>query len=321
MSIVTRGKAWFAAAQERGQRGLSAARERWPALDHVIRAYRRYEGERGNQLAGAVTFFGFLSFFPLLALAFAVAGYAVVIYPEARQQLLEGVRSAIPISGALDMRNLADARQGAGLFGLLGLLVSGIGWVTALRESLHRIWLKDPTGGGNFVVKNLIAVAVLITLGLCLLASVAVSSLATSATRIVLGFVELGDSAVASLGLRILSVAVVLLFDMLLFLVMFSQLSGSRQPWRELAGGAALAAVGFEILKLVGTAYVPAVASDPVYGTFGLVVGLLVWINLISRLTLFAGSWTATSPASEARHAASAAGDGERAGTARSATA
>lgn len=47
-------------------------------------------------------------------------------------------------------------------------------------------------------------------------------------------------------------------------------------------------------MKLLGTAYIPTVASDPVYGTFGLMVALLVWINFIARFTLFAGSWTAT---------------------------
>lgn len=302
MSIVTRGKAWFAAAKEKGKRGLATARRRVPPLDHVIRAYQRYDGESGNQQAGAVTFFGFLSFFPLLALAFAVAGYAVVIYPEAQDQLIKAIKSALPgIAGQLDVQRLADARQGAGIIGLVGLLVAGLGWVAALREALHRVWLKDPAEGGNFVIQKLFAIVVLIILGLCLLASVAVSTLATSATDIVLGFVGLGRSVVASWLVTILAIAIPLLFDTVIFLVMFSRLSGTEQPWRALVRGAVLGAVGFEILKLVGTAYIPTVASDPVYGTFGLMVGLLVWINLIARFTLFAGSWTATARVNQGR--------------------
>lgn len=304
MSIVTRGKAVATAATERGKGALAGARERSPALDHVIRAYFRYDGERGNQLAGAVTFFGFLSFFPLLALAFAVAGYVVVVYPQAQEQLLAAIEQTLPgIASNLDTGQLANARASAGLIGLVGLLVAGIGWVTALRESLHRIWLKDPTEGGNFVVKNLVAVAVLIVLGGCLLGSVAVSSLATSATGLVLDLVGLDDVFVAQWLLRILSVVVILLFDTLIFLVLFSRLSGTEQPWRALVRGAVLGAVGFEILKLLGTYYIPTVSSDPVYGTFGLMVGLLVWINLISRFTMFAGAWTATRPVTADRPA------------------
>ncbi len=312
MGVVSRGKAWSAGIMERGKRGLAWTRERVPPLDHVIRAYQRYDGQRGNQLAGSVTFFGFLSFFPLLALAFAVAGYAVVVYPNAQDAIINGIKEAIPaIADQLDVTRLADARQGAGLFGLVGLLISGLGWVTALREALRRIWLNDPTGGGNFVVKKLMDIVLLVVLGLCLLASVAVSSFATSATKTVLAFVGLGDSLPAQWGLRLLTVAVVLLFDTLIFLVLFAQLSGSGQPWRAFVRGAVLGAIGFEILKLVGTAYVPTVASNPVYGTFGLVIGLLVWINLIARFTMFAASWTAI--ASVARQPAGAGDRGSEA--------
>lgn len=295
MSIAGRAKAVGRAAAERGKRAVARARERSPAFDHVIRAYQRYEGERGNQLAGAVTFFGFLSFFPLLALAFALTGYAMMVYPDARDQLMSAIKGALPgIAGNLDVRALADARASAGFIGIIGLLISGIGWVTALRESLHRIWRKDPTGGGNFIVKNLTAVGVLFLLGGCLLGSVAVSSLATSATQAVLGFVGLGGSVVAAWVLKVLAVAVVLAFDTLIFLVLFSRLSGSGQRWPELLRGSVLGAVGFELLKVVGTYYIPQVTGDPVYGSFGLMVALLVWINLIARFTLFAGSWAAT---------------------------
>lgn len=228
MSIVTRAKTAATAVKDRAKRTLSRARERWPWLDHVIRAYVRYDGQRGNQQAGAVTFFGFLSFFPLLALAFAVAGYAVVIYPEAQDQLIKAIKSALPgIADQLNVQRLADARQGAGLIGLVGLLIAGLGWVAALREALHRMWLEDPTEGANFIVQKLSAVVVLIILGLCLLASVAVSSLATSATKTVITLVGLGGSVVAVWVLKILAVVVVLVFDTLIFLVMFARLSGT----------------------------------------------------------------------------------------------
>lgn len=301
MSIVSRGKAAAKDALARGKRALAAARERWPWLDHVIRAYVRYEGARGNQLAGAVTFFGFLSFFPLLALAFAITGYVMVVYPDARDQLMHAIKQSLPgIAENLDVRALADARGAAGLIGILGLLVSGIGWVTALRESLHRIWLRDPTGGGNFIVKKLVATGVLILLGGCLLGSVAVSSLATSATKSILVLTGLASSVIAAWVLKVLAVAVILTFDTLIFLVLFSRLSGTQQPWRALVRGAVLGAIGFEVLKLVGTEYIPSVASDPVYGSFGLMVALLVWINFIARFTLFAGAWTATATAGAA---------------------
>ncbi len=48
---------------------LTSARNKWPFLDHLIRAFGRYQADAGDRQAAAVTFFGFLSFFPLIALA------------------------------------------------------------------------------------------------------------------------------------------------------------------------------------------------------------------------------------------------------------
>ena len=40
---------------------------------------------KGSQQAGAVTYFAFLSFFPILALAFFVVGCISQVYPDARR--------------------------------------------------------------------------------------------------------------------------------------------------------------------------------------------------------------------------------------------
>jgi len=44
-------------------------RRRYPWLDHTLRMVQHYNAVYGNGQAGAVTYFGFLSFFPILALA------------------------------------------------------------------------------------------------------------------------------------------------------------------------------------------------------------------------------------------------------------
>ena len=52
----------------------------------------------------------------------------------------------------------------------------------------------------------------------------------------------------------------------------------------------------FEILKTVGSLLVKGATHNPVYGVFAVVVGLLVWINYLSRFTLFVAAWTVTAP-------------------------
>ena len=57
-----------------------------------------------------------------------------------------------------------------------------------------------------------------------------------------------------------------------------------------------MGAVGFEVLKLLGTFLIARTTENPMYATFGVVVGLLVWINFVSRVLIYAAAWTATQP-------------------------
>lgn len=58
-------------------------------FDHLVRMVEHFGSVKGNLQAGAVTYFAFLSFFPILALAFFVIGYVAKVYPEAQGNLTE----------------------------------------------------------------------------------------------------------------------------------------------------------------------------------------------------------------------------------------
>ena len=36
--------------------------------------------------------------------------------------------------------------------------------------------------------------------------------------------------------------------------------------------------------------------NNPIYGAFAVMIGLLIWINFVTRLTLFTAAWTVTAP-------------------------
>lgn len=279
---------------------IRRARERSSVVDHAVRAYDRHSEVLGGQVAAAVTYFGFLSFFPLLALAFAVVGYVSVVYPQAREGITSAVEGAFPSlvgtgPGQIDIDDVVAAKGGAGVVGLLGLLYAGLGWVDALRDGLRRVF---GTLGVDlpFLRRKAGDLLVLLLLGTALLASVVVSSLATAVTTQALGKVGLDGSMAATVLLKVLAVALALLVDTVLFAILLSRLPGVRVAWRQLRSGALLAATGFEVLKLLGTFLIARTTSNPVYATFGVVVGLLVWINLVSKLLVYAAAWTATHP-------------------------
>ncbi|MDQ1616892.1 MAG: rane protein [Actinomycetota bacterium] len=271
-------------------------RARRPAVDHAVRALDRHSEVLGGQIAAALTYFGFLSFFPLLALAFSAIGF---LYPAAQDSVTTAVQGAFPNlvgtgKGQINIDDVVAARTSAGIIGVIGLLYAGLGWVDSLRDGLRRVFgtLDVPL---SLVRKKILDLLLLMVLGVSLLASVFVSSLATAATTWLLDKVGLGDSVAAIVTLKILSVLLAVLADTVLFAIVLSRLAGVHLPFERVWTGALLAAVGFEVLKLFGT-FLIGHAGGTLYATFGVLVGLLVWINLLSRLLVYAAAWTATQP-------------------------
>src|SRR5581483_8582993 len=94
--------------------------------------------------------------------------------------------------------------------------------------------------------------------------------------------------------LKVLGIAIAVLGDMIIFWWLMVRLPGQDVPARVAVRGALLAAVGFEVLKVVGTYTIAHAAKSPTAGPFAGIIAVLVWIQLVARFMLFACGWTAT---------------------------
>ena len=283
---------------------LAAARRRSPALDHALRTYARYQADGGDTLAASVTYFGFLSFFPLVALAFFVTGVVVNVDPAAAQSVTDALSSALPgLIGdgphQLSVASLASggARATSGVIGVVGLLVAGLGWLDALRDAIRAMWhhgkLKD-----NPVKRKLTDVLQLLGLGGVLGVSLAVTGLASGFTGHVLGWLGLGSSWPARAVVFVLGLVLPVFVDVAVFGYLLARLPKVAVELPHALRASLLGAVAFEILKTVGGWYLARTTSNALYGTFAVVVGLLIWINLISRLMLYVAAYAVTAPGS-----------------------
>jgi membrane protein len=273
-----------------------AVRRRQPFVDHVVRAYGRYTNDGGDRLAASVTYFAFLSFFPLVALAFSITGFVVDAYPDLQDELTSKINDYLPgLADKLDVGSIGGAKVGVGLLGLLGLVLAGLAWIDAMRDAIRLMWHQN-IDVGNVVTRRVKDLGVLAGLGLMLLASTVVTSLATSATGWFLDWVGLSGSTVAKWFTGALALALALAIDLIVFLYLFWRLAGTTIMKRRVLRGALLGAVGVELLKIAGTWLIARTTTNPVYGTFAVIVGLLIWINIVMRWTLFVSAWTVTAP-------------------------
>ena len=106
--------------------------------------------------------------------------------------------------------------------------------------------------------------------------------------------VGLADQGWAQVLLRLLGVLLGLTANFLVFLWVIARLPRQHTPIRSAVKAAVLGAVGFEILKQVMTVYLNAVTNSPSGAVFGSLLGLLVFINFVSRFILFVTAWAAT---------------------------
>jgi membrane protein len=265
------------------------ARLRHTWVEHLFRAARRYDEADCGRLAAAVTYYAFFATFALALLGFAVFGFALDD-PGVLRSVQRYLSQNLP---RLDVRDLRDARATVGVIAFIGLPVSGWFWVDALRSSIRSIW-RLPEYPGTFVVRLFFDLLVLIGLGLLLAVSLAAAFTTTALASRLIHATGTGATParwlLAAIGLG-LGVAV----NTLLSIAVLTGLPRLRMPLRRVLGPALLVAAGLELLKTLGRFYVERTETNPTYRVVAGTVGVLVFLNVVNQLVLFAATLTATS--------------------------
>lgn len=250
---------------------IDRLRERWGWLDAVLRATDRFGAVGGGPLSASIALAAFLSLFPLLLVGIAVVGFISSGDTSFATKLvsdlgLEG-RSAQVMTDAIEAAE--GSRKAASVVGVAGLLWSGLAVVGSLQNAINAVWQEK----GRGLADRLVAVRWL-----------------AGAAVLFLGTVALGPVATFLPGWAApLIVVAGLLLSTLLFVWTYTTLGHNHQGWRAHLVGAVLVAIGFEVLKQVGSFYVPrAVASSSaLYGSIGVIFAVLAWFALYAQLIVY----------------------------------
>jgi membrane protein len=286
-----------AGLKERASAQWQAQRARRPWLDHLVRAWKQLTDTNGSLLAGSLTFFSFLALFPLILLGVSVAGFVLSSDRALERRLLNKIAEQAPgdfgktVSDAI--QSAVDAKTSVGIIALAGVLLTGLGWVNNLRTAVEQTWGHRPPKR-NFVLAKFADAVVLAGLGIGLIVSVALTAVGTALSGAVLKAIDLNGGAGATAIATVVGIFAALIADLLIFAFLIIGLPKQDVPRGLAIRAALLAAVGFEILKLAGTYYITRIASNPTYGAFGSIIGVLVWLNLVFRFMLYCAAWTAT---------------------------
>lgn len=274
-----------------------------PWLDHLVRTAGRYQRQRGDHYAAGITYFTVLSLFPLLMVAFAVAGFVLAGNGELLRELQDRVVANIPGEMGGQLNDLIDqavrSRTTVGVLGLLTGLYSGLGWMANLRAALTEQWEQQRDDGSWWRTK-LSDLGALIGLGLAFVVSLGLSAVASSGIgRQLLELVGLAEMPGARLVLWVLSTALAMLASWAVFVWIIARLPREPVTLSSAVRAAALAAVAFEVFKMVASIYLQSVLNSPAGAAFGSIIGIMVFSYVVYRIILFATAWAATTRENE----------------------
>lgn len=263
------------------------------------RSLTRYGQARGSLLARGMTFSAIFSIFAAVYVLFAVFGIWFEASPGLRDGVLTMLASAIPglidtgEGGAIDV----DALFNVPALSLSGLLVLAIlantasGWLGAFREGVRGVFgLPQPQRPA--ILTWLFDLLALLGLGLLMLLSVVLSIMASRVLAIVLAWFGL-DEAIAGPALTLAALALALAIDAVVLFLMFRFQAGAPVPAPQLWLGALIGAVGYGVLKYVGATLLTGTGNNPLLSGFAVIIGLLVWCNLMMQWLLLLAAWLA----------------------------
>ncbi len=303
----------MASLKERVTAAVERLRQRFGWVDHLLRMLGYYGSVNGNGQAGAVTYYGFLSFFPILALAFFVVGVLARVYPGIQAQMTNEIEALLPgvlgnHHGQIPLSTVEDHSRVAGIVGLVGVLYSGLGWLSGMRQSLEVMFSVPRGEQPSLLFGKLRDLGALVVIGLVLVVSVSLSGAVNWFSGLILRWLGVDPGSVApAVALVVVGHALAILASMLLLLTMFYLLvSESHPPRSSLVRGALLGAVGFEVLKLAANVLLGHTRGQPAFQAFGVALILVVWINYFSRLVMYSAAWAYTDPLALERRTAEA---------------
>lgn len=254
-------------------RALDRFQQRHAPLAVPAAVVKKFGDDDGGDLAALIAYRAFFSLFPLLLVLTTVLGYVLEGNPDLRQEAVDSTLAQFPVIG--DQIRLS-ALEGNGIalaVGIVGSLWAGLGVVLATERALDRVWAVSRHDRTGFLTSRLRALALLFVLGALTIASTVAS-----------GLVGGGAGLLGPLA----GVAVSIGVNAVVFGAVFTLLGQRSASLRALLPGIALAAVCWSALQLVGGYFVSHQIRNatPAYGTFALVLGLLVWIQLGATLTV-----------------------------------
>jgi YihY family inner membrane protein len=260
-------------------RKVDAGQQRIRPLAFIVGVWKKFGDDRGGSLAALLTFYGFLSLFPLLLLLVTILGFFGASEHSFVGRVENSAFSQFPVVGtklSTNIHGLHDRSVLGLVVGILTVLWGSQGAIQTAQYAQAEVWNIPGVNRPSFGARLGRTASMTLLLGVFLVVSTGVA-----------GVVTIGHHG----GLAVVGAVVAsLVVNVGLFVVAFRLLTPKQIAWSDLMPGAYIGAVGWTVLQYVGGLLVDHSLrnTSKEYGTFALVLGLLAFLYLAAQLTLYA---------------------------------
>jgi len=238
---------------------------------------KKYGDDEGGRQAALITYYGFLSIFPLLLLGVAVLSRVLADHPDLRQRLIDEIVPQALRSTVEHSLTTLPTSTIPFIVGLIGLLFSGTGVVFSAYQTLNHVAAVRHRLRAGFFSRY---VRVFVVLAMLMAGALATGSLTVVATALP---GQPGVQRAAAVLGSALVVFAVLLFGAKLLLA-------RPAPVRALWPGAIVGALAVTIVLNAGPPLLArlVIKAGPVYGSFATVAGMFALLYLVGQALVYA---------------------------------
>ena len=266
---------------------------------NISKAANHYSRIDGEQCAASFAYYAFFSLFPLILLLVVVGTLFIPDRILAARRVVDEVEQFVPLQTkdkavlVLTIDNTIQNGWRAGIFGLLALIWSALRFFQALVIGVNRAWGYKDYNWWKLPLKNLFMIGILIS---ALLLGLGAPLIFNSLKN----FHYFDVNLIAGLLPTLLPPAI-----LFYGLLMFYKFAPRRSPpFAHVWMSAFVGTIFLELGQIGFGWYLGTFANfNAVYGVFGTIMGLLLWIYLSGVIMLFCGCVAATNHAISKAHA------------------
>jgi membrane protein len=268
------------AARQAGP-AADAFQQRRPVLAFPVAVWKKFSDDQAGNLAALIAYYGFTAIFPLLLVLATVLNIVLKSNPALQKTLTDSALAQYPVIGQ-QIKTQLGSIPGTGLplvIGAVFLLFGARGVANAMQNALCEVWGIPRQNRPGFPVSQLWSLALLLTVAVGFIVTTFLSGLAGGAGHLLTG-----------VGATVGAVLISLVLNVGVFWLGFRLATARLARWRDLLVGALIAAFIWQVLQVAGGYVVSHQLhrANELYGTFGVVLGLVAWLYLQAEATLWA---------------------------------